>query len=81
MTSVLVAVLPARLIAHKVGHAKSVCDGMSLREFSVDTGALLPKLLSRDDGAPRPLNRPGLGGDFLTWKNHPHAEAVPEGIS
>jgi hypothetical protein len=25
------------------------------------------------------LNRPGFGGDFLSWKDDLHAEAVPEG--
>ena len=27
------------------------------------------------------VNRPGFGGDFLSWKDDLHAEAVPEGAS
>ena len=27
------------------------------------------------------LNRPGFGGDFLSWKDDLHAEAVPEPCS
>ena len=27
------------------------------------------------------MNRPEFGGDFLSWKDDLHAEAVPEGTS